>query len=1310
MGTGAIMGRDDGASVSPKENGIGSKNLGLRSLFLFGDRIHVRSNGRMSVLDMPKAGTASVADAETKGQRGVQIVVPFRHKSTGKLPAFDIEEETRAFESFSGALFGTLCKLALPGTVKGIRRLTITSERLGRRLTWNQTAKAERSSLKGVSTIVRAGKLVEQRGAGPGDITSTSFAEREYVRSVSVSTIAPPISFPRYYRAPKGGLRLAVSLPIRRRKVDLDQLGYFHYPLRAPGGLTGMTLSSSAPFQMNADRSEIVDNAWNRWLAAQVAEFASYLLTADWIDRFGSDVFLAVGKNGASTKNWFVEAILMELKQSSCWPTEITGVLKKASELVVATQPELRGFLSRDLRKDLGARDGIVALAQASGAKPFGIHSLIRLKCAGKEGGALATKVPVEQANFYFGDFTEQLSRVERQVQFAEALSSVTKNLSPQNRSDLRKSLSTLAADGALRAAEALYVVADEIWDGCPIPMSSRLHQSLRSFRVITGLCNPFDVQKWIIEVSARALEDSVTEVELNALYSMMISAPEKIGRAASSAIRASPVLKNSVGEWEAAKDLAVLPPDVQRTMAGVLNAPAKEVVANDALMAKLSIRRRLLARDLIALAEAVVDNGETSARCEDLLARNLKLLSPANVKALRNVAFLRSKSGAIGTPDQLHLNLPINTLILGSPDHIVGGTHTSLYKLLKCRPQPSFEALMALLRTCRDQDVSPKEPQIFYTALATAVTIEKKSLAQLAQEPILWVGKAYCSPSGTLVGSAIPSNFDTALPVVRDRPPLERAYADLGAARYANDGHWVSFFEWFDQRGDDDPPLRAVELKALKRAYWLRGTQGFPSDLGDDANCLLTRDRKLLSLNDVLKGRLIEDDYPDLASAISAAGIDVSFADTGDDAGAFFDAVQIKRLSEICGIPRVTASEVAEPPSWFSEAFQLDLFDILHLADFDVAVTQLSRNLARGGVGLEQPNRFGARLQSISGLAFYSKIVKAYRVGTAFVAVDSGWAVGESFIAVHPGKTLFETNLAIASAIAELAGAVRLADNRLLSMSILPLLSCKGRRDIHIFLESQGIVVEWAREAQDEVEDASAVAHRDEAASERAAEIISQLVSSLHTKPGTTVEIALAGAKASATGTNDLNRISGSIRAERPLPPLNTVILQIAPRVGGAIGVGSSRGGGGYQSGWSVPTQSDVDRDRRHGNRGEEIIYTMELDRLRALGHGDPEALITWTSKENPWADHDIRSVAPDGKPLWIEVKSTTGNDGRIDWSRLEFEKALREGDHYMIWRVYNVETTSPLAKAFENPIELINRGEIRLEISNLRAFIEGK
>jgi hypothetical protein len=78
LGTGRVIGSTAGQPIQPKVNGIGSKNFGLRSLFLFGNRIHVRSGGQMAVLDLQELGTQRLPDPASSGRIGVTTFVPYR--------------------------------------------------------------------------------------------------------------------------------------------------------------------------------------------------------------------------------------------------------------------------------------------------------------------------------------------------------------------------------------------------------------------------------------------------------------------------------------------------------------------------------------------------------------------------------------------------------------------------------------------------------------------------------------------------------------------------------------------------------------------------------------------------------------------------------------------------------------------------------------------------------------------------------------------------------------------------------------------------------------------------------------------------------------------------------------------------------------------------------------------------------------------------------------------------------------------------------------------------------------------------------
>jgi hypothetical protein len=142
---------------------------------------------------------------------------------------------------------------------------------------------------------------------------------------------------------------------------------------------------------------------------------------------------------------------------------------------------------------------------------------------------------------------------------------------------------------------------------------------------------------------------------------------------------------------------------------------------------------------------------------------------------------------------------------------------------------------------------------------------------------------------------------------------------------------------------------------------------------------------------------------------------------------------------------------------------------------------------------------------------------------------------------------------------------------------------------------------------------------------------------------------------------------------------------------------------------GWGPRTPWEVDRDAKLGVRGEELVYRQELKRVRQRGHEKPEDVVIWTSRSDPGADHDIQSIDENGQLRWLEVKSTTGTDGRFEWSRKEFEKAMRTGSRYELWRVYQVASAAPIAKCFANPTDLLGNSRLILELGTLRASIEG-
>jgi hypothetical protein len=158
--------------------------------------------------------------------------------------------------------------------------------------------------------------------------------------------------------------------------------------------------------------------------------------------------------------------------------------------------------------------------------------------------------------------------------------------------------------------------------------------------------------------------------------------------------------------------------------------------------------------------------------------------------------------------------------------------------------------------------------------------------------------------------------------------------------------------------------------------------------------------------------------------------------------------------------------------------------------------------------------------------------------------------------------------------------------------------------------------------------------------------EIVREIAGSIRSSP------SLPGNRAPSEGTTSPKTGAPAGATQKPaallLPPIDEVKVTVTAAVNAVI-IRPARGGGSGTGGWAVPTALGVERDRVIGERGEELVYRLELARLRAAGHSNPENQVVWTSRCDPGADHDIISLATDGKPLWIEVKSTMRADGSV-------------------------------------------------------------
>ena len=1293
IGTGEVLGDNSGETITPKESSIGSKNLGLRSLFRFGDRIHVRSNGHMAVLDLRKFEVGRQPDPVTKGRGGILIQVPYRAEPLRKfVPYTDIREHAD-FDEIERVLFPTLVKLATTGRRKGVRTLTITSERTGRRLDWQQDVATERSKAAGIALVRRTGRL--QTRATQGTRHRQSHEELEYSRLVEIPDVYRGRDFPAYYRE-RGRVRIAASVALKSGKPITDRIGFCYYPLQAAQSRTGCAVSVSAPFDLDADRSRVIQGDWNAWLYDQAADLVADLIGSDWFGRFGRAAYDLALHQGDEEQT-FAHLILDRLKTRPCWPNAL-GEYGLASATIVPAYPALNGHVAEKhyLHADLAADGAVANLAIACGARPFTIASLIRLRCGGDKAEGLQTKLPDGDARFRYAD--ELMRDPGRQHRSASALTQLSTHLSNDNRHDLRTTPSTLSATGELRPAQALILVSADMWESCPEPRATRLHEVLRDDTAVSRHCKPFDLSRWTEQAAARATEGTGTDREREALYQHLLKPETKLSSRLLGIVRRSPVIRDDKGAWSRPDSVALLPARDARLVNRVVPAPAPEIRQRPELVDRLSIRRKVLGEDLVSLARLVETEPALAEAFEDLLRRHQKLMTPRVVRTLSSIAFLRSRAGSLAAPCRLHLPTGINLSLLADSELLA--EERAIYRHLGCPTRPDAATLLGVLERAREASVPPPVPSLLYSALADSLRADRQEVAALANTPILFVGDTYATPHATLVSSRPPRCLQEAVPVLRSGGPLAQAYLALGASFTARSHHWNAFFEWIDRHASAaQGRVSATERNLVRDAYRHLGSLGLPSDIASDTLCLLSNQSTLHSLDELASGHFLEGDYPELAEALTDAKAGIAFADREEVSRIIFRQCGIQALSARCGDGHVQLGSSATAPGWFQEKAYRKAMDQLHRPDLANGIAALAADHQKLFPDF-QPARASLvrrRMLAVERIEFSSGLRRTYQIGRK-VSVPTDGAIEGGVFYLRPPRFASEYHHVLALELARLAGATRLADIRALASSMLPLLSLDRPAEVLVYLRRQGLSPD-----DRQYEDIDPEIDEIELTREQIGQVLMATVHITHPSPITPPPATLSPLSPSAPALPT---------PPPPLPPLDQVHLVVAIPKGSAPppAVGGN-GGGAWRTSTSFTPRSPVqiERDREVGQRGEALIYRQELDRVRALGFDPPEDYVVWVSRDNPGADHDIRSVDAEGGAIWIEVKSTTGFDGAFDWSIAELERALSEGPRYQLWRVYDVVGARPIAKCFSHPASLLKTPTMRLEISSLRAFVEG-
>ena len=777
--------------------------------------------------------------------------------------------------------------------------------------------------------------------------------------------------------------------------------------------------------------------------------------------------------------------------------------------------------------------------------------------------------------------------------------------------------------------------------------------------------------------------------MNVSSLYKYLVSVSGRVPRKLVKVVRNSPVLRDQNGNWVSPKSITAPGTTGIRQFRQAIHLPHRDYSKDTTLAKALRFKDKITGDDVVRFAEIVSAKPEFAQDFERILERLHRRLTAQTIRRLASITFLRANEEKLRSPSSLYLDTPWIRACIGPSGPYPAGNARKLFARLGCHSRPKEEHIVEYLTALRQNGQPPPRPVILYPELVAALK-RGSSPAIYEGEEILWSGNGYSAPADTILGEKWNKVFLGSVPIINtSSKKLKRAYRELGVHDRPERRHWEQFFVSLGERYRQEPSsLSASQSRAIRTAYLQCDDM---SSLPPDVPWLLDEVGHLHTRSDAVSGRfVIEDDVP-LGTELRRLSAPVAFADNANPGiTSFFRGQAVKLLTEIRTKVRDRVCGIRSAPKWFRDE---EYVQRLARPEFRSALEAMAaRDFPGNSDVLVRIRKTTKRLGGLDRITFVDDIFTDYHVGTQLVAVSTKYTWTDSIFHLTWVRSRSGLEGILASLIARECLPDGRGDHARFSDSIFRLITCQTTGDLREYLEQRGI--RWRPETNDDDHDSEDYMGDVEEAVRAA--IHSRDTSSESTGFPSSRDPGLTGPK----GPNlDL---TGPLT----LPPIHAVNARIVQPSGDwSYSPGSSGGSWGGGGGWS-PGSRNEERDRIIGRRGEEIVFMLEKARVRKAGYREDR--VVWVSEANPASSFDIESVDDDGEMLFIEVKATTGSDGKFHWSMSEFQCALQEQKRYILYRVYLVSDHSPVVCAFRNPVALISSGGLHLDIESFRAEVQ--
>lgn len=126
------------------------------------------------------------------------------------------------------------------------------------------------------------------------------------------------------------------------------------------------------------------------------------------------------------------------------------------------------------------------------------------------------------------------------------------------------------------------------------------------------------------------------------------------------------------------------------------------------------------------------------------------------------------------------------------------------------------------------------------------------------------------------------------------------------------------------------------------------------------------------------------------------------------------------------------------------------------------------------------------------------------------------------------------------------------------------------------------------------------------------------------------------------------------------------------------------------------VDFEKENKKNKLLGNRGEEIVFSLEKEHLKSIGKRELADNVRWVSKEDDSLGYDILSFEDNGDEKYIEVKSTNqseNSNANFLISSNQYSKAKKIKNYYF-YIVFNAKGEKPKIWKIKEPLQYENKG----------------